>query len=151
MYPGGCSQQLAHHQPDPPPAKLTLHFSDNATSQHRVSEQAVLGRLPWCPVILLLRDSKASTNTTGHSPLMCHKRNRLKMSVLTLAAWWNLYAEPSSVCKDRVKGTHITSSVPWSCPLPHMYSPPRWAAPRAWPEWPQCNDSEPFLMSTQLV
>lgn len=71
---------------------------DNATSQnHCVSEQVVLGKWPWCWAILLLWDSRASTNKTGHFPLMWHKRKRLKMSVLTLDACWNQYAEPSTV------------------------------------------------------
>lgn len=103
---------------------------DNATSQHhRVSEQVVLGRRPWCWEILLLRDSRASTNTTGHFPLMWHKRKRLKMSVLTLAACWNQYAEPSSVYNAKVKGKSHNSLFPLlTSPLPHTDTLPHWTA-----------------------
>lgn len=117
---------------------------DNATSQHHcVSEQVVLGRLPWCWVILLLRDSRASTNTTGHFPPMWHKRKRLKMSVLTLATRWNQYAEPSSVYNAQIKGKSQNSLFPHPIHLSHTqthYHTEQLAG--GWKEWPQSDESE---------
>lgn len=127
---------------------------DNATSQsHCVSEQVVLGRLPWCWVILLLRDSRASTNTTGHFPLMWHKRKRLKMSVLTLAACWNQCAESSAIYNaDTLKGNHVTPRPP-----PDFTSPPHSHATtlNSWLESEKnahkLMNLNYFLMSTRLA
>lgn len=99
------------------------------SQHHCVSEQVVLGSLPWCWVILLLRDSRASTNTTGHFPLMWHKRKRLKMSVLTLAACRNQYAELSCVYNAKVKGKSRKSRFPHpTSPLPHADTLQHWRA-----------------------
>lgn len=121
--------------------------ADNATSQHhRVSEQAVLGSRPRCRASLLPQDSTASTNTTGHFPLIWHERKRLKMSALTLAACWNQSAEPSCVYNAKVKGKSRNSLFPRpTSPLPHTDTLP---GPK---ERPRSNESESFFMSTQLA
>lgn len=126
---------------------------DNATSQnHCVSEQVVLGKWPWCWAILLLWDSRASTNKTGHFPLMWHKRKRLKMSVLTLDACWNQYAEPSTVYNvDTLKGNH-TLPPPNLGSLAHKHT----ATPNSWlkrvrKECPQIDEFELLLTSAHLL
>lgn len=73
------------------------------------------------------------------------------MSVLTLAAWWNQYADQTLFTRPELKGTHelpLSPDLPLSHPqIPHHAE----QLAGAWPEWPPRYESEPSFMSAQLL